>query len=102
MSGMLQMRALACAESKEHVTALLDAHAHLSELVTQGRATEIKARDQFSEAIATESRKVVDAAAEILSISEKRIALGLLISYLLGLLTWPSVLGFVHFVSRLF
>jgi hypothetical protein len=92
----------ACGDLKEQVGAALEAQAQLRELVTQGRATEIAARDQFFQAVAAESRKVTDAAADILSISEKRIALGLLISYLLGIVTWLAVEGFFRWVSRLF
>jgi hypothetical protein len=92
----------ACGEVKEQVAALLDADARLSELVTQGRAAELMARDQFLDSVQTETKKVTDAAAEILSISEKRIALGLLISYLVGILTWPALDGFLRFVWKLF
>jgi hypothetical protein len=92
----------ACGEVKEQVSALLDAGAKLSELVTQGRAAKFTARDQFLGVVQTETKKVKDAAAEILSISEKRIALGLLMSYLVGILTWPALDGFVRLVSRVF
>jgi hypothetical protein len=92
----------ACGEVKEQVASVLDLGARLSELVTQGRGVELTARDQFLQLIETETKKVTDAAAEILSISEKRIGLGLLISYLVGILTWPALDGFVRFVSRLF
>jgi hypothetical protein len=101
VTGAVSSASQACGELKEQVTAVLDAHVQLSELVTQGRASETAARNQFFQTIATESRKVTDAAADILSISEKRIALGLLISYLLGILTWPAVGGFVRWVLRL-
>jgi hypothetical protein len=92
----------ACGEVKDQVTAVLDGGARLSELVTQGCAAELSARDQFLHSVQTETKKVTDAAAEILSISEKRIGLGLLMSYLVGILTWPALDGFVRFVSRLF
>jgi hypothetical protein len=91
-----------CGELRDQVTAVIEAQEQLSELVTQGRAAEMTARDQFFLTVATESRKVTEAAADILSISEKRIALGLLISYLLGILTWPAVAGFLRWVSSLF
>jgi hypothetical protein len=92
----------ACGEVKEQVSALLDAGTRLSELVTQGRGAELTARDEFLRSVQAETKKVTDAAAEILSISEKRIALGLLTSYLVGILTWPALDGFVRFVWRLF
>jgi hypothetical protein len=92
----------ACGEVKDQVTAVLDAGARLNELVTPGRAAELTARDQFLQAVGTETEKITEAAAEIVSISEKRIALGLLTSYLVGILTWPALDGFVRFVSRLF
>jgi hypothetical protein len=92
----------ACGEVKDQVAAVLDAGARLSELVTQGHAAELTARDQFLQSVQTETKKVTGAASEILSISEKRIALGLLMSYLVGILSWPALDGFVRFVWRLF
>jgi DNA-binding FrmR family transcriptional regulator len=92
----------ACGEVKDQMTAVLEASARLSELVAQRHAAELTARDQFLHSVQTETKKVTDAAAEILSISEKRIAIGLLTSYLVGVLTWPALDGFVRFVSRLF
>jgi hypothetical protein len=92
----------ACGAVKDQVTAVLDAGARLSELVTQGRADELTARDQFLQTVGAETQKITEAAAEILSISEKRIALGLLMSYLVGVVTWPALDGFLRFVWRLF
>jgi hypothetical protein len=92
----------ACGDVKDEITAVLDADARLSELVTQGHAADLTAREQFLQSIRSETKRVTDAAAEILSISEKRIAFGLLMSYLVGILSWPALDGFVRFVSRLF
>jgi hypothetical protein len=92
----------ACGEVKEQVASVLDLGARLSELVTECSAAEFTARDQFLQLIQTETKKVTDAAAEILSISEKRIGLGLLMSYLVGILTWPALDGFVRLISKLF
>jgi hypothetical protein len=92
----------ACGEVKEQVASVLDLGARLSELVTQGRAAELAARDQFLHSVQTETKKVIDAAAEIVSISEKRIGLGLFVSYLVGILTWPALDSFVRLISRVF
>jgi hypothetical protein len=102
VSGAAACATRACGELKEQVAAVIEAQAQLSELTTQGRVSETVARDQFFQAVAAESRKVTDAADDVLSISEKRIAFGLLISYLLGILTWPALEGFVGWVWRLF
>src|ERR1700737_2234711 len=59
----------ACGEVKEQVASVLDLGARLSELVTECSAAEFTARDQFLQLIQTETKKVTDAAAEILSIS---------------------------------
>ena len=102
VTGAVSSASQACGGLREQVTAVLGAHASLSKLVTQRRVSETAAREQFFHAVAAESEKVTQAAADILSISEKRIALGLFISYLLGILTWPAADGFLRWVSRLF
>jgi hypothetical protein len=91
----------ACSEVKDQVATVLEANAQLNEVVTQGRTAEFTARDQFLQALRAETMKVSDVAAEMLSVSEKRIGLGLLVSYVIGILTWPALECFLRVVLRL-